>query len=565
MRQAVSPARVIRFGVYEVDLESGELRRSGLKVKLQEQSFQVLATLLTRPGRVVTREELRLTLWPNDTFVDFDHGLAKAIQKLRDALGDSTDNPRFVETLPRRGYRFIHPVEGRGDALHFDKPPAAGELTRPQASLSDLPGSLVSHYRVLEKIDEGGMSIIFRAEDLNLERCVALKFLPEHLTTDPKTLGRFKREARTASALNHPNICTIYEVGEHQGRPFIAMELLAGQTLKDRLSGQPLDADQLARVSCQIAAALEAAHAKGIVHRDIKPANIFITREELVKILDFGLAKPIPEPGGGAAVDTDLSTDGTTEGSLTTSGEAVGTIAYMSPEQLRGEKVDARSDVFSFGAVLYEMVTGRQAFAGRTAGIISDAILNRDPKPPRQINPALPAHFDMVIRKALEKDRAKRYPTARALRQDLESTVKPIPDPYIRPKLRIRGRWVLASGALLVCVLAVLLSPAVRHTIFPWTAPVPIPEMRSVAVLPCVALDGDPTTTAFARDLTETLNAQLAQLAKRYSLQVTPASEAKGKECDHSRGSAERIRRRFSPRGLRGAIGGKHPRRLSPD
>ena len=392
MQDSIQVSKVVRFATFELNLKTGELRKGGVRVRLQEQSFQILAALLERPAKLVTREALHERLWPDETFVDFEKGLNIAVSKLRQALSDSPDEPRFIETLPRRGYRFVGVIERIDESGEIVGLPtgAAAERT-------------ISHYRPLEKIGEGGMGVVYKALDTKLNRTVALKFLAPHLTEDPKAKERFRREAQAAAAVDHSNICTVHEIDEVGGQIFIAMAYVEGQSLDKKIVAGPLALEEALDIAIQIAGGLQAAHEKGVVHRDIKSSNLMLTPQGQVKILDFGLARLADQTR------------------LTQTATVVGTPSCMSPEQAQRQPTDRRADVWSLGVVIYEMITGRLPFEGEREQAVLYAIVHQDPTPITALRVGIPIDLDHYVGKALAKNPDERYQHADELLVDLKA------------------------------------------------------------------------------------------------------------------------------------------------
>jgi len=402
-------------------------------------------------------------------------------------------------------------------------------------------GLTVSHYRILEKLGGGGMGVVYKAEDLRLGRHVSLKFLPEELSRDPQAIERFQREARAASSLNHPHICTIYDVDQYEGQNFIVMEFLEGHTLKHRIMGKPIDLERVPEYGYQMADALEAAHAKAIIHRDIKPANIFLTDRGQVKLLDFGLAKLLPERKGAGRAKQAAAAFGVTtqDAHLTSDGVALGTVAYMSPEQVRGQELDERTDLFSLGLVLYEMSTGQRAFTGNTSGVIFDAILNRPPTPPGRLNPTIPIQLENIIAKALEKDRELRYRTASDLRADLQRLKRDTDSARALPftsgqasRQKLRRYWPHFAWGGVLAVLLLLFSLNVgnlRDRVFDGTSQA---RIESIAVLPFANLGNDPKTEYLSDGITESLINSLSQLPNLAVMSRNTVFRYKGQATD---------------------------------
>jgi serine/threonine protein kinase/tetratricopeptide (TPR) repeat protein len=450
--------RGARFGAFELDLEKRELRKRGIRLRLPDQSFEILAMLVARPGEVVGREEIRQHLWPNGTVVEFEHSVNSAVKRLRDALGDTKSRPRFIETVPRRGYRFMERIN----------------TLEPQRE--------APHFRLLEEAGRGAMGIVYRAEDTRLGRTVALKLLPEDIANDSAALERLRREARISASLSHPGICTLHGIEEHEGRPCLVMEFLEGTSLDKLIAAAPLGLHQVIDIAIQVLGALSVAHAQGIVHRDIKPGNLFVTRGGLAKVMDFGIAA--------VAGDT-----GTASG---------GTPCYASPEQSQHGALDSRSDIFSFGSVLYEMLTGKRMFAG--AGDSTSAIWPAN----------LPKAVERIVARCVERDPANRFQTADELRTALES----LKNESGRRSTRLR--W--AAAAVIAGMAVVTAGIAWRRDVSPNGRA----RIRSIAVLPMVNLSGDAAQEYFADGMTETLTSDLAELGGLRVISRTSAMTYKG-------------------------------------
>lgn len=493
---------------------------------------------VARPGEVATREQIVEEIWGKDVFLDTDNSINGAIRKIRKVLEDDSEQPHFIQTIAGTGYRFVAPV-----SWTHPKSPAADLV--PAVLAENILGKRISHYRVIQLLGGGGMGLVYKAEDLKLGRLVALKFLPIELARDPRALERLQGEARAASALEHPNICSIYQLGEHDGQPFIVMQLLDGQTLRDWI-GTAATQDTSARVeslvnlAIQILDGLAAAHRGGFIHRDIKPANIFITRSGEAKILDFGVAKFIGAASdvsgqidmavtGEAAASAEISSENDPHVSRT--GDMAGTPSYLSPEQIPREPLDARTDLFSFGLVLYEMATGQRGFSGGTATGIREAVINLPVVPARQLNPDLSIQLDRIISKCLEKDRDQRYRSADELRADLirfRTGIRPVSS-----RLRPIAAWAAACTALVLLVLLAMNARVIRDRFSPHPPAVgsalPFETRPSVAVIGFKNLSGRDDEAWISTALSEMVG---AELAAGEELRIVPSEDVERMKLD---------------------------------
>jgi predicted ATPase/DNA-binding winged helix-turn-helix (wHTH) protein len=443
----------------ELDRGAYVLRRFGEALRLSRIPMELLLLLVERQGELVTRSEIVERIWGKDVFLDTDNSINAAIRKLRQVLDDDSDQPRFVHTVTGKGYRFVASVVEVSPVAQ--NPPE----TPTPASKTLTAGTRIvaSRYHIVRRLGGGGMGVVYEAEDTKLGRHVALKFLSEPLAKDRRAFERFQREACMASVLDHPNICTIYEIGEEAGLPFIAMQYLEGQTLERRMSGTPLPVEEAVDIGIQIADALEAAHAQGIIHRDIKPANIFLTHRGRAKILDFGIAKATRELRT-ASHGSQGKSPTTADVVLTSPGAQIGTFAFMSPEQERGEDLDARSDLFSFGLLLYDMATGWHAFSDKVAAVIHDAVTDQAPVT-KTFAPGLPAGLRAIIAKATQVDRELRYQSATEVRTDLQRVQ--------------RDARVARTPANEVAVSRDLISAKLTKEVMTRSASLPLPQQRT--------------------------------------------------------------------------------------
>jgi serine/threonine protein kinase len=490
---ASEPARLqqtIEFGEdFELDRQAYQLRRSGNVLKLEPTPMEILLFLVEQRGQLVSREKIVERVWGKQVCLDTDNSINGAIRKIRQVLNDDPEAPRFIQTVMGRGYRFVAPVVE--PVQEEEKAPTSG---------GNLIGRRVLHYRVLELLGGGGMGLVYRAEDLKLGRQVAMKFLPTELASDKAAFERLQREARAASLLDHPNICSIYQLGEHEGQPFIVMQLLEGETLREWIQE---NRDRVATCiaslldfGIQIADALEAAHQKRIIHRDIKPANIFITSHGQIKVLDFGVAKFVDgvENLEMAAAAPDSGADSMqafSETSLTRTGITMGTPSYLSPEQVRREKLDGRSDIFSFGLVLYEMATGERAFSANTATDIREAVLNEAAVPVRQLNPAVPEELERILNKALQKDPAQRYQSGKEIKADLEHLRA-----GYRPSTNAQRKQSHSRAIAVAVLIAILLAAGLLILLRRPSPPLPFGSVKTIRL----TSDGKAAKTAISPD-----------------------------------------------------------------